>query len=177
MLSCTNAWKPIAATINHQGKLKYPQTDKQTDSFLQPSTCLQILPIKGQRAADQRVEDDSQTPDVYLRPVILLSLEKLRRSIGRWATERVQLVAQGELIAEAEVGNLDVGIGIQQEVLCLTHTSIHAEEEAEMDSRMERTRKNRKDGWERKESTMRIKLYWIQRVQTRRGKLHLCVIH
>lgn len=161
-------------------KTQVSQTDKQTDSFLQPSTCLQILPIEGQRAADQRVEDDSQTPDVYLGPVILLSLEKLRRSIGRWATERVQFVAQGELIAEAEVGNLDVGIGVQQKVLCLTHTSIHAEEEAETDSRMERTRKNRKDGWGRRESRVRIKLYWIQRVQrgqTRRGKLYLCVIH
>lgn len=84
-------------------------------------TCLQVLPIEWQRAADQRVQDDSQAPDVHFRPVILLALEKFRRSIGRRATERVQLVAQRELVAEAEVCNLDVGISVQQKVLRLSH--------------------------------------------------------
>lgn len=109
----------------------YP--DRQT---LPLSTCLQVLPIKRQRAADQCVKDDSETPDVHLGPIIFLALEKLGRSVGRRATERVQLVAQRELIAEAEVGNLDVGVGIQQKVLRLSHTySDVGEEEAGMGSR------------------------------------------
>lgn len=92
-------------------------------------TCLQILPIKGQRAADQRVEDDSEAPDVHLGPIIFLALEELRRSVGRRATKRVQLVAQREFVAEAEVCNLDVGVGIQQKVLRLSHAYSETEEE------------------------------------------------
>lgn len=101
---------------------------------LLPPTCLEVLPVKGQRAADQRVEDDSEAPDIHLGPIVFLALEELRGSVGRRATERVQLVAQRELVAEAEVGNLDVGVGIQQKVLRLSHTYIDAEEEARMNS-------------------------------------------
>lgn len=37
---------------------------------------LEILAIKGQRAADQSVEDHTQTPHVNLRTVVLLPLNK-----------------------------------------------------------------------------------------------------
>lgn len=84
-------------------------------------TCLQVLTVKWQRAADQCVQNDSEAPHVHLRSVVLLALEKFRRSVGRRATECVQLVAQRELIAEAEVCNLDVGVGVQQKVLRLSH--------------------------------------------------------
>ena len=104
------------------------QPERLDSPSLPPSTCLQVLPIKRQRAADQCVEDDSETPNVHLGPIVLLALEKLRGSIGRRATERVQLVAQRELVAEAEVGYLDVGVGIQQKVLRLSHTNMDAEE-------------------------------------------------
>lgn len=96
-------------------------THKKTshDPFVLPSTHLQVLPIKGEGAADQRVEDDPQTPHIHLRPVILLSLEKLRRCVGGRPTERVQLVSQRELVAEAKISNLDVGVSVQQQVLRL----------------------------------------------------------
>lgn len=90
-----------------------------------PSTCLKVLPIKGQRAADQRVQDDSEAPHVHFWTVIFLPLEKLRCSIRWWTTERIQLVPQRELVAKAKVGDLDVGVSIQQKVLCLTHTQNH----------------------------------------------------
>ena len=125
-----NRCKPITVTITPSGTILSECTQADRQSLL-PSTCLQVLPIKGQRAADQRVEDDSETPDVHLRPIILLALEKLGGSIGWRATERVQLVTQRELIAEAEVGNLDVGVGIQQKVLRLSPTYIDTEEEEE----------------------------------------------
>lgn len=35
---------------------------------------LEVLAIKGQRAADQSVEDHAQTPHVHLRTVVLLPL-------------------------------------------------------------------------------------------------------
>jgi len=107
--------------------MKPDRQTRPTDPPSLPSTCLQVLPIKGQRAADQRVEDDSETPDVHLGPVILLALEKLGGGVGRRAAERVQLVAQCELVAEAKVGDLDVGVGVQQKVLRLSRTYIDVE--------------------------------------------------
>jgi len=82
-------------------------------------THLEVLAIEGQRAADQRVEDDAQAPHVHLRPVVLLPLEQLGRRVWRRAAERVQLVAHHELVAEAEVGDLDVHVGVQEQVLRL----------------------------------------------------------
>lgn len=80
---------------------------------------LQVLPVKRQRPADQCVQDDAQTPDVHLRAVILLPLEKLRSGVRWGPTEGVQFIAFGELVAEAEVRYLDVGVGVEQQVLCL----------------------------------------------------------
>ena len=77
------------------------------------------MPIEGQGAADQRVQDDTQAPDVHLWPIILLALEQLWGGVWGAPTEGVQLGAQRELIAEAEVGDFDVGLGIQQQVFSL----------------------------------------------------------
>lgn len=77
------------------------------------------MPIEGQGAADQRVQDDTQAPDVHLWPVILLALEQFWGGVRGAPTEGVQLGAQRELIAEAEVGDFDVGLSIQQQVLSL----------------------------------------------------------
>lgn len=49
-------------------------------------------------------------------------LEELWSSVGRRSTEGVQLAAQRELIAEAKVGDLDVHVGVQQQVLRLGPT-------------------------------------------------------
>lgn len=84
-----------------------------------PLPRLEVLSVEGQRAADQRVEDDAQTPDVHLGPVVFLALEELRGGVRRGAAERVQLVPQGELVAEAEVGYFDVHVCVQQQVLGL----------------------------------------------------------
>lgn len=80
---------------------------------------LEVVPVEGQGAADKGVQDDAQAPDVHLRPVVLLALEQLGGGIRGAPAERVQLRAQRELVAEAEVGDLDVGLGVQQEVLGL----------------------------------------------------------
>lgn len=84
------------------------------------------MPVEGQGAADQRVQDDTQAPDVHLWTIILLALEQLWGGVRGAPTEGVQLGAQRELVAEAEVGDFDVGLGIQQQVL-----SLRENEEAE----------------------------------------------
>lgn len=84
-----------------------------------PASHLQVLPVEGQRAADERVEDDAQAPDVHLGPVVFFALEEFGRGVRRRAAEGVQLVAQRELVAEAKVGDLDVPVGVQQQVLRL----------------------------------------------------------
>lgn len=76
------------------------------------SSHLQVLSIKGQGSADQRVEDDPETPHINFWSIVLLSLEKFWSSIRRGATESVQFTTHSELVAEAEVGDLDVHICI-----------------------------------------------------------------
>lgn len=80
---------------------------------------LKILSVKGQRAADQRVQYHPQTPNVHLWPVVLLSLEKLWCCVRRRAAKRIQLVAQSELVAEAEICNLDIHVCVEEQVLSL----------------------------------------------------------
>lgn len=80
---------------------------------------LEVLSVEGQRAADQRVEDDAQTPHVHLGPVVFLALEELGGGVRRRTAERVQLIPQSELIAEAKVSYFDVHVCVQQQVLSL----------------------------------------------------------
>lgn len=84
-----------------------------------PVQHLEVVPIEGQGAADEGVQDDAQAPDVHLRPVVLFALEQLGGGVWGAPAERVQLRAQRELVAEAKVSDLDVGLGVQQEVLGL----------------------------------------------------------
>lgn len=84
-----------------------------------PLPRLEVLSVERQRAADQRVEDDAQTPDVHLGPVVFLALEELGGGVRRGTTERVQLVPQSELVAEAKVSYFDVHVCVQQQVLGL----------------------------------------------------------
>ena len=55
-------------------------------------------------------------------------LEEFRSSVRRRSAERVQLAAQRELVTEAEVGDLNVHVGVQQKVLGLRHTFIFTEQ-------------------------------------------------
>jgi hypothetical protein len=48
-----------------------------------------------------------------------LTLKKFRRRVRRTAAEGVELVAGDELVTEAEVGDLDVHLGVQQQIFGL----------------------------------------------------------
>ena len=61
----------------------------------------------------------STYPDIELGSAIALALKDLGCSIGRTPTPRGQLVTRREEVAEAEVGDLDVHVCIQKEVLSL----------------------------------------------------------
>lgn len=80
---------------------------------------LEVLSVEGQRAANQRVQDNPQAPNVHLGPVIFLALEELGCGVGWAAAECVQLIPQCELITEAKIRYLYVGVGVQQQVLRL----------------------------------------------------------
>ena len=47
------------------------------------------------------------------------TLKEFGCSIRRTSTECVQLAADGEFVAEAKVGDFDVQVAIEQQVLCL----------------------------------------------------------
>ncbi|MEQ2161127.1 hypothetical protein GOODEAATRI_006541 [Goodea atripinnis] len=87
-------------------------TRRNTETNTPPN--LEVLSIKGQRAADQRVEYDPQAPDIHFRSIVLFALEELWSRVGRGAAESVQLVPQRELVTEAKICYLDVHICVQQ---------------------------------------------------------------
>ena len=76
------------------------------------TTHFEVVAVEGQGAADQRVQDDAQAPDVHFWAIVLLPLKEFRGSVRGTATEGVQFVAGGELIAETKVSDLDVHVGI-----------------------------------------------------------------
>ena len=50
---------------------------------------------------------------------VSLTLEELRRSVRRTSAKGVELRSGHELVAEAEVGDLDVHLGVEQQVFGL----------------------------------------------------------
>lgn len=61
-------------------------------------------------------------PYINLGSCVLLALKDFRGSIRGTATPRGQLLPFLEEIAKAKVGDFDVHVGIEQEILCLKHT-------------------------------------------------------
>lgn len=65
----------------------------------------------------------SAHPDVDLRARVPLPFEDLGGGVGRRPAPRGQLLPGGEVVAEAEVGDLDVHVAVQQQVLRLPRKS------------------------------------------------------
>ena len=66
------------------------------------------LVVKGDLAADENVEDDTEAPDVDFWSGILTSLEQLWSSKVETAAEGLELALGGEQIAEAKVNDFDI---------------------------------------------------------------------
>lgn len=134
---------------------------------ISPLPNLEVLPIEGQRAADQCVKYHPQAPDIHLRPVVLLALKELRGSVGRGAAECVQLVPQSELITEAKVSYFDVHVCIQQQVLRLQtqETQAWGIEEKKYDREQKNVKKNKEK---------MIFFFYTTSLRKNLGKKHSC---
>ena len=80
---------------------------------------LEVVVVEGQRAHEQRVQDDAARPDVRLAAVVLLAAYDLRAGVVRRAAARLQHRAVHLQRRHAEVGYLDVQLVVQQQILRL----------------------------------------------------------
>ena len=77
------------------------------------------LTLRGRYVRDQLDDIERKICENVQNQSADITLEQLWRGIRRTPTERVQLVAYDELVAEAEIGDLDVHLTVQQQVLSL----------------------------------------------------------
>lgn len=78
-----------------------------------------MLVVEGQRAAEQRVEDDAARPDIDLGTGVEFARDDLGCGIVGAAAARAQKLAVHHHVAQAKVGDLDVQVRIEQQVLRL----------------------------------------------------------
>ena len=96
---------------------------------------LQVLGVEGQLSGDEHVEYDAHAPHVHLGAVVLLAGEDLGRSVWRRAAERLQRRLHVVVAGEAEVGQLDVHVGVEEQVLALEVAMHHVLVVAVLDGR------------------------------------------
>lgn len=77
------------------------------------------LVIKGHFSANKHIEHDAETPNIDLRPSVLLCLQQLRCSEVQATAKRFQLVPWREEIAQSKVDDLDVASFADQNILDL----------------------------------------------------------
>ncbi len=82
----------------------------------------EVVVVEGERAHQQRVQDDPAGPHVRPAAVVLLPADHLRAGVVRGAAGRLQHGANRLQGGHAEVGDLDVVLVVQQKVLGLQVT-------------------------------------------------------
>lgn len=75
------------------------------------------LVVEGDFAADEDVEDDSETPDIDFGASILSCLQQFRSSKVQTAAEGPQVIARRKEIAEPKIDDLDVSSFADQDIL------------------------------------------------------------
>mmetsp|Transcript_27182 Transcript_27182/g.33812 ORF Transcript_27182/g.33812 Transcript_27182/m.33812 type:complete len:303 (+) Transcript_27182:888-1796(+) len=80
---------------------------------------LRILILKGQVAANHRVQDDTRTPDVCTEAEVTLTADHLRGGIAGTTARCFELLAFLVEVAEAEIDELNVVVVVEEEVLGL----------------------------------------------------------
>lgn len=70
------------------------------------SEIVKCCTIERQSAAHEHIQDDTQTPDVGARSVVLQSLEDFRRCVRRTSAECLEISSLRKCVAEAKVGEL-----------------------------------------------------------------------
>lgn len=91
--------------------------DARTANFSKQS--LDIVVLEGQPPTEHDIKDYPTTPDVDFRSGIETTTNNLRGGIVRTAATRLEEVAILDFVGEAKVGDLDVKVVIQQDVLRL----------------------------------------------------------
>mmetsp|Transcript_43452 Transcript_43452/g.87601 ORF Transcript_43452/g.87601 Transcript_43452/m.87601 type:complete len:420 (-) Transcript_43452:534-1793(-) len=71
-----------------------------------------VLVIKGERAAQERIQDDATGPDVHLGPHICLPRDNLWRCVVGRAARRLQVFTVSHHVGQPEVRDLDVQVGV-----------------------------------------------------------------
>ena len=76
--------------------------------------------LERDRAVEHGVQHDPCTPDIRLEPVVALVSQDLGSDVGRGATLLGHLLFQGlDHSRDAEVGDLDVAVAVQEDVVQL----------------------------------------------------------
>jgi hypothetical protein len=77
------------------------------------------LVIEGHFAADQNVENNTETPNIHFRAGVLSCLEQFGGCKVQTATERLQKTSWRKQIAEAKVNDFDIARLADQDILDL----------------------------------------------------------
>lgn len=80
---------------------------------------LEVVVVERQRADEQRIQDDATRPHVGLAPVVLLATDDLWAGVVWRAAARLQHRAVRLQRCHAKVGDLDVQLVVEQQVLRL----------------------------------------------------------
>ena len=78
-----------------------------------------VLVVEGEGAAQERVEDDAARPDVHLRPGVQLARDDLGGGVVGAAAAGAKKLPVQHHVGEAKVGDLDVEVLVEEEVLRL----------------------------------------------------------
>jgi hypothetical protein len=78
-----------------------------------------VLVVKRQAPAQQRIQDHATAPHVHLGARVQAARDDLGRSIVGAPAAGLEEVAVAHHVAQAEVGDLDVALGVEEEVLGL----------------------------------------------------------
>mmetsp|Transcript_3398 Transcript_3398/g.7606 ORF Transcript_3398/g.7606 Transcript_3398/m.7606 type:complete len:221 (+) Transcript_3398:187-849(+) len=96
-----------------------------------------VLVVKGERAAQQRIENHAAAPHVHLGSGVELARDDFgRRVVGR-AAARLEEVAVLHDVGEAEVGDAELLVAVEQQVLRLEVAVHHRVLVAVLDARHE----------------------------------------
>ena len=78
---------------------------------------MHVLILKRQPPTKHNIKNNPTTPNIDLRARIQSPSNDLRRSIIRTSTARLEEIAVLDLVAETEIGDLDVQVVVEEHVL------------------------------------------------------------
>lgn len=96
---------------------KNRRLDVRTGDLLEESA--DVVVLEGQTSAEHHIQDDAAAPHIHLRPRVQRAPNHLRRGVVRAPAAGLHEVAVLDLVREAKVGDLDVEVVVEEDVLGL----------------------------------------------------------